>query len=123
MDPLELLHLLGLEVLLVLRQLIDLLLVLAQLFCLFFLYLIEVARQELSGLGILLDYLVLVDGLRLVDRGRLLCDLTSHDTLSDVQRSLHLILLTVGPTLSWHVSLPVWHLFVEYLLGCQLCWL
>lgn len=122
MDPLELLHLLGLEVLLVLRQLVNLLLVLAQFLCLLFLYLLEVAGEVLCGLGKLLGDLVLLDALRLIYRGCLLCYFALQNTLSDLDGSLHLIFVTEGPGLRRHLSLLPWDLVFEYLLGSQLCW-
>lgn len=66
MDLFELLYLLSLEVLLVFRQLVNLLLVLKQFLGLLFLYLPEVAGEERRGLALLLQNLILFNALRLV---------------------------------------------------------
>jgi hypothetical protein len=120
LDPFELLDLLGLEVLLVLRQLVDLLLVLKELLRLLFLYLVEVAGDVWRRLRILLQDLILLDALRLVYRCRLLSYLVLQDALADLDSSLHLFFLAEGPGLRRHLSLVARDLSFEDLLGGQL---
>lgn len=120
LDPLELLHLLGLEVLFVLRQLVNLLLMLEQLLCLLFLYLIEVAGQVLLGLRILLQYVGFVNALGLMDCCCLLGEFVPDGAFSDLNRVLHLRFLAEGPGLRRYLSLARCDLLVENLLGGQL---
>lgn len=118
---LELLNLLGLEILLVLGQLIDLLLMLEELLRLLFLYLVEVARHERGWLSqLLVDYLVLVEALGLVHDGHLSGNLALQGVLFHGDGLLHGILLPKGPSLGWHLGLLPRDLAIQNLLGSHL---
>ena len=117
---LELLNLLGLEILLVLGQLIDLLLVLEELLRLLFLYLVEVARYERRWLSLLLVDLLLVEALGLVHDGHLSDDLALQGVLFHCYGSLHSVLLPEGPRLGRHLSLLPRDLVIQNVLGGHL---
>ena len=120
MDLFELFYLLGLEVLLVLRERVDLLLVLEQLLGLLFLHLAEVAGEERRGPVLLLHDLILCNVLRLVYCADLLCYLAFEDIFLDLQGPLDLCFLAVCPGLGGKLRLLGARFVGDHLLRCRI---
>ena len=120
MDLFELFYLLGLEVLFVLRQRVNLLLVLEQLLGLLFLHLAEVAGEERCGPVLLLHDLILCNILRLVYCTDLLCYSAFEDIFLDLQSLLDLCFLAICPGLGGQSRLLGTHFVGHHLLCCRI---